>query len=252
MLPQEELGSFESRLYDALDLVQRRYDARFTSFLDESQVYFAQKWVERNHLQEQCLFFGGCQGNLRQMLGVFPEWVEPSKEQFPIAALELLYPKQYRLSHRDFLGALMALQLRRDVIGDLMVEEGKCLAFVQESIASFLCQELHQVGRVGVKAAVVSASDRQITQDYELICGTVASLRLDALVSLLCKVSREKAAGLIAAGLVQYNYTVAVSNHLAFGETDVISVRGYGKFRVSGPITQTKKGRYHLSVLKYI
>ena len=48
-----------------------------------------------------------------------------ARKKIPVACAQISYPGQYRLSHRDFLGAILALGLERETLGDILVEEGR-------------------------------------------------------------------------------------------------------------------------------
>lgn len=76
--------------------------------------------------------------------------MEPSREKFPVASLTLTFRRQDTLSHRDFLGALMALGIERETLGDILVEEGRAVLFLKEEMVSFVEQNLEKVGSTGV------------------------------------------------------------------------------------------------------
>ena len=58
--------------------------------------------------------------------------------------------------------------------------------------------------------------------------------------------------GLIAGGKVYVNNRIIESNSYVLKENDIVSVRGYGKFVFKGIMNQTKKGRYGVTLLKYV
>lgn len=100
----------------------------------------------------------------------------------------------------------MALGVERDVIGDILVGEGRCVAFFRQEMGALLPGQ-HPEDRPGGRNAEEGAKEPlPVRREFKELSGVVASQRLDCLVAFLCKTSREKAAGLITAGLVMRNH----------------------------------------------
>ena len=59
------------------------------------------------------VFFGGHENAERSVLGVFPNNIIANHKAFPITAVTVTFRPQYTLTHRDFLGSLMALGIKR-------------------------------------------------------------------------------------------------------------------------------------------
>lgn len=241
----------EARVRDAFEIAEERCYAKFTPFLNEDEVACARRLIERQRYA-QFLFFGGSEGCARQMLGAFPSFSDPDPSAFPIAAVTVEYPAAYSLSHRDFLGCLMGLQVKRDAVGDIFTGEGWGVIFLRDSVQGLVLDSLTKVGRVGVKVFPGALHDLPKGASLQPVTGTVASLRLDSVVSLAARVSREKAAALVQLGQVMVNHEVVQSNSLALKAGDVLSIRGCGKFILSDEINRTKKGRLFVTVNKYI
>lgn len=158
------------------------------------------------------------------------------------------------LAHRDVLGSVLALGIKREAVGDIAVEDGgeRAILFAQPKLAPFLISELDRVGgeKVAVReAAVPPAFDgwRRFTP----ISDTVASDRLDAVVAALTNLSRDRAAELIERGMVELRYAEVLKSDARVADGDVISVRGCGKYVVDSVGGATKKGRMRLSARKY-
>lgn len=241
----------EARVRDAFLIASERGYAKFTPFLNEDESFFAQKLIQKNRY-ENYLFFGGSEGNTRRMLGAFPSYLEPDPAEFPIASLTAEYPVGYALSHRDFLGSLMGLQIKRDAVGDIFPGEGWCVFFVRESVREVVLEQLTKVGRVGVRVVPGIRHELPSHAKFEPVSGTVASLRLDCVVALLSRLSREKASAAIQLGTVQVNHETAQSCSLALKPGDILSIRGCGKFLLADEVKQTKKGWLFITGKKYI
>lgn len=251
---------FLSRVEESFFSAEEKCVVKFTAFLDGRQQLLVQQAARKVGF-ENYLLFGGLgleaeQGerteNERRMLGCFPYYETPSTEAFPIVPLTFSYRTADILTHRDFLGCFMALDLKRETIGDILVGEGRCVAFFQPHAAEIVLGELSKIGRVGVKVQrgiVGTVPSLYRTRKEE---GVVSSLRLDCLVALVCKVSREKAQQLVRSGLVTLCWQICTDTALLTEEGDVFSVRGFGKFRLEEVGAVTKKGRLHLVYSQYI
>ena len=242
---------FFIKLQQAYDMVQRKMVPKFTSFLDEGQVFLARRYVEQYRL-ENALFWGGYKDAKRCMLGFFPDYMEPTGDAFPMASFTALYRKADCLSHRDFLGSLMALQIKREAVGDILVSEGSCIMFVTDKVAPLVSGEISKIGRVGVKIEPGITMPILAEEKFQEISGTVASLRLDCMVALLTGKSWEKAGDFIKAGIVSLNYRVEEKGSIPVTAGDILTVRGFGKAKVSAEMNQTKKGRYFVLLQKYV
>lgn len=120
MVLSKEDELFTARILDIAGQAEQKMYPKYTMFLDERQVYLAEQQL-RKHRCSNYLFFGGYEGAQRRMLGVFPSYMEPELSSYPIVGLGLSYRKEEGLSHRDFLGSFMALGVKREVIGDILV-----------------------------------------------------------------------------------------------------------------------------------
>ena len=153
---------------------------------------------------------------------------------------------------QDVLGSFMAQQLKREVIGDIVVGDGIAQAFVTDVAAKLIGSSVTKIGRVGVKLTDNEPFRLENAQKFQEISGTVASLRLDCAVGLAAHLSREKAAVLIRSDKVDVNHFTVSSVSHELKEGDILSVRGCGRFVLSRIDGSTKKGRIHINLRKYI
>ncbi|MEE0059481.1 MAG: YlmH/Sll1252 family protein, partial [Acutalibacteraceae bacterium] len=171
---------------------------------------------------------------------------------YPITGISFKYKPEYKLSHRDFLGSLMGLGLKREAIGDILTGDGYTVIFIKDEIKKYVLSQIQKIGSVGVVTEEWDNYTLPIKNEFENISCTISSARLDNIVSALVGLSREKSATLIKQGLVFVN-SVAVDNLSYTIKTgDKISIRGKGKFIVGDFSGLTKKGRLKLTVQKYI
>jgi len=242
---QREL--FLAKLRDCVRTAQRR--PCYLGFLDESEVAFCRGFLKKETVD--CLLWGGYEGAERMMAGFFPDYMEPNPEGFPLTALTFTYRQGDKLGHRDFLGAFMRLGVERSVVGDILVDEGRTVAFIRQEMERYFLNNLQKIGRVGVKVSTGYQEPLPAIRAYRDIRGVVASERLDCIVALLCHTSREKAVRLITSGAVMVNHQEVLAADRRLEEQDVISVRGHGKFVLDsfGPLTS--KGRLTVKCRKY-
>ena len=244
---------FAARLSDLTEQSRKNGCCAFSAFLDERQCAEAEAWCRRNTGELMYRLWGGHPEARRRMLAVYPDYCESCvEEEYPFRCLTFTYRKEDRLSHRDFLGTFMGLRLKREVIGDIVVSEGEAQVFVTEVAAKLILSSLSKIGRVGVKISGDRPFELEVRQEYKKIIGTVASLRLDCIVSLAAHISRDNASGLIRSEKVDVNHFTASSVSQELREGDIISVRGSGRYVLSAVNGLSGKGRIHVELLKYI
>lgn len=250
MLSRED-ELFRARISDLAAQAEQKSAPKFTMFLDERQIRMASEQLHTIRFKNG-LFFGGFGGAQRKMLGVFPEFMEPDTTLFPVAGLKLSYRNGEHLSHRDFLGSFMALGVKREVIGDILVGEGQTVVCLYEKQFDYFTDLVKKIGRVGVTATACMLKELSYEPSFQERSGTVASLRLDAVISEAVGTSREKACALIRTGLVSYEYEAVESVSHAVKPGAVFSVKGHGKFKLSEDVRPTKKGRLFITIQKFI
>ena len=231
------------KAYDAIYLAERRNIPRFLGFLNEHESLYV-----RQHLPKsaEITFFGGYPDAVRLMMGASAD-----TDSFPITALEFCYREQDDLRHRDFLGSLMAMGIRRDTLGDILTGKGRTVIFVRDDIVPFLLSDVDKIGRVGVKVGYADVDDLPIPDDIEELLFTLSSLRLDAFVAAAAHLSRDKAARLIKNELVMVDHVTdtEVSSQLKEGMT--VTIRKHGKYVLAELRGTSKKGKLRLSVKHY-
>ena len=155
------------------------------------------------------------------------------------------------LSHRDYLGAILNLGLERSKIGDIVVQDDFAILFVHQSLESFVQDELKRIRHTSVITEVENFQDFSYSPKIEEKKGTVSSLRLDSLLALAFSSSRTKLVAYIENGKVFVNGKLITSNGYQIKDSDIISVRGLGRFQYKGMVSQTKKSRYFVTIHLY-
>lgn len=240
-----------SRVEDAFSDVQLHYTPRFIGFLDGHQRNLAKQVADRYSGECESLFWGGYDVAERVLLGIFPPYQPAELSAFPMTFLELKW-KFTSLTHRDFLGALMGLGIKREKIGDISVGEGRCMVAVDSSIERFITANLDKVGSGGVEITVKDSMEDAGSRGFKEITGTVASSRLDCVVAELLNASRSQVEKLIAGGCVSVDFETAYDHSDKVSDGSTVSIRGHGRFVIDRVGPQTRKGRYGFGARKYL
>ncbi|MGN1001830.1 MAG: RNA-binding protein [Oscillospiraceae bacterium] len=146
--------------------------------------------------------------------------------------------------HRDYMGAVLGLGIKREWVGDIWVQENRATVFCLPSVESHILLNLDKVGRCGVKARAIALADVPAPRrEWKETVFSVQSPRLDAVTAGMFHLSRTAAAEAIAAGLVSLNYAECLKPDAPVGAGDVLSLRGKGKGKVMELGGQSRKGR---------
>jgi RNA-binding protein YlmH len=229
-----------ARISDAIDISQHRNIPKFVGFLNEVQARYACDFANRKKAK-YCLF-GGYDEAERVVFCALPEWADDSVE-FPIAGITAAFRKADILSHRDFLGTLMSLGIKRESVGDILVGEGIAVIFLMKDISNYVITQLKKVGGAGVTLKIGFDFPLPVSDEYKEIKTTVASARLDAIVSHLIGVSRDKGAEAVLSGRVFVNQSECQNPSKKINSGDSITIRQKGKFIIDSVEETTKKGR---------
>lgn len=176
---------------------------------------------------------------------------QPSGISYPFKVVHIapLHPKYAdMLTHRDFLGAVLNLGIDRSQIGDLLIEDNACTLFCTPQMAVFLSENCTRIKHTVVSCQEIPMQDFTYTPHFQEIKGSISSMRLDAVLALAFKASRTSMVPHITNGEVFVNSRMEISAGARLHDGDIVSARGFGKFRFDGVLSETKKGRYMVQV----
>ena len=226
----------------------------FTPFLDLNQLslfHAALPSLPRVPYQ----LFGGAEGCERKMLRFGSEELCGYDMPFPIACLRMApVSKKFadKLTHRDFLGSLMALGMEREMLGDIIVKEDCAYLFCHERISEYICRNLTQVKRTTICCEESAAPPEGELFRTEKRIVQLSSERLDALVAHVFKMSRNDAQALFPMGKIFVDGRQCLSPGYTPKAGQVISVRGFGRMKYTGVESLSKKGKCNTVVELYI
>ena len=250
---------FSKRLEDLANRTWQRQIPSFTDFLDLNEQNIFHKMLAKGSFKGLSYrLYGGYEFAERQMLAFLPDAFSFESDEetalFPLVCL-LIRPLNDRfaekLSHRDYLGSLMNLGLERSRFGDILPAGEGAYVFCHSQTAEYVRENLSRVRHTSVACMHVSEHEFAWQPSFEKIQGSLASVRLDAMIALAFSVSRSRISSLIPEGRVFVNGRCVTSPGYSPHEEDLISVRGFGRFRYKGVEAKSRKQRLIVTLEKY-
>lgn len=245
--------SFIDQVDDWLQRVRRDHAIKLTDFLDPRQQFIVQSLTNR-YDDIQVLFDGGYEDAERKRGWIAPDYRRAEDAEFNISVLSITSNdrKLADLDHGDYMGAILGLGLKRDKIGDIHVLAEGCHCLAADETIDYLDVHLRQVHRVNVLTEIVSINELNVGPvTLDEITFTAPSLRLDAIISEATRQSRSKVMLPIKAGHCRVNWKVETDPAASLSEGDLISLKGFGRYKILTIGGKSRKDRIHISVGKY-
>jgi len=218
----------------------------YTGFLSPAEAEWAFASSRRQRVN---VSFEGGYGDAERRIACF--WDDEEPPEYPLQAVELTWPHQSAPGHRDVLGSVMGLGIKRSCVGDIVMMEDRAYLFAEPAMAQHIVQLLTSAGRTHLQTRLMGELPELVAPKGEELHDTVASMRLDAVCAAGFHLSRTDAAELIAAGRVKLRHLPTERPDARVQEGDAISVRGYGRVMVEEVGLPTKKGRLPLRLIRY-
>ncbi len=243
----------KKRLKELSDRSRSRGSYEATGFLDlaSQSVLHA---LENSGEVSPAALYGGTE-NAERVIAVFGNEETNGYEYFPGICCIRISPRSEKygeeLSHRDVLGALMSLGIKRELIGDLFTDGKTAYAVALASIAEYIEKNLTSVRHTDVDCERIDALPQGVGPHIREQCYISASERLDCIIAAVYNISRSAAKELFEKERVYVRGRLRANAGTDAKVNDVVSVRGLGKFVFYGPVGETKKGRLKISVGLY-
>ena len=242
-----------AKVWDKIEGGMRRNIPANTCFLSPRELELCRYLFGQ---QEGLFAFGGYPDAERKMLVYLPDYLTEDslyEEDSPLICLRAGFYQNDSPSHRDFLGALMGAGIARETVGDICVGKESCDFFVTQEIAPYVLQNFLSAGRVKLHLDTIPLDQVSIGEpEMKEIKDTLASLRLDSLISSGFRIGRSLAAQYVTGGKAAIDGLPCEKPDKAVEEGSRISVRGLGKIRLTTVNGQTKKGRISVVIHRYI
>ncbi|TDM15028.1 RNA-binding protein [Macrococcus bovicus] len=226
--------------------VDQTYAPVLTPFLDPREQYIYSVVAKQAGVNISC--FGGDEQSERQRALLAPDYFEAAEEDFECQLIEVHYPDKFvTLSHRNLLGSIMQTGIKREQLGDIRVS-ARIQFVVTNQMALYLQRELTKIKGAAVKLEPVPFTDMiQSEAHYQTQSTTIASLRLDAVIQQLTRKSRAVAQKMIEAEHVKVNHSVITKTSFTVEESDLISIKGYGRAKIASIGDRTKKDKIRVT-----
>ena len=240
-----------------LELGKKSYECNifcFTDFLGlAEQSVFSQ--ITSKLIGVEYKLFGGAEGAERVMIRFGSEEECGYSLPFPIVCLRVA-PKSPKfadkLTHRDFLGAILNLGIERSTLGDIVIRENVGYIFATEEIAKYIEKELLKIKRTDVTVTEAEEIPSGELYKTERKAIQVASERIDAVIAKVYNLSRDEAQQLFPKKMVYIDGKLTESPSKAPKAGEKISVRGYGRFIYQSGDSFSKKGKLNALVDVYV
>lgn len=242
-----------AKLWDKISAGIRRDIPAHTCFLSPREQEMARYLFGE---QSGLVRFGGYGDAERKMICYLPDYLDVDNlydAGSPVVCLHAEYYEGDTLSHRDFLGALMGAGIARDTVGDICTGKGCCDFFVSAEIAPYILQNFSSAGRTRLHLTQVPLNQAAVQEpEVKELRDTLASLRLDSVISAGFRIGRSQAAQFISAGKAAIDGLPCEKPDKTVTEGAKISVRGLGKIKLQTVGGQTKKGRISVIIHRYV
>lgn len=254
MFKKEEPHLLINRIEDLHKQALKRQIISETEFLDMAEGSAALRHLKKSHYSFN--LWGGYEEAERKIALIYPdEFVERFNVSDHLTFLKVTprnNPFAKQPGHRDYLGALMNLGIERRVLGDIIMQEQGCILICVNHIVDYLETHFTKVGNNEISLLTINdLSDVISNRKFRHIRNTVSSTRLDSLVKVCINVSRGDSATLIKSGKVFVNGLEIDKISFEVAQTSIISIRGYGKYRLTTIGKRTKKDRLVVEIDQY-
>ncbi len=239
-----------SNLYDKIELCKKIDGTIYTDIFFPPQIW--SKLVEIEGELEILVEVNGLSIESEKKMVAFKSYCSDETLKFPSKLIVIKNNSKFnKLEHRHYLAGILSTGIKRERLGDLIVEDGNCYTVISDGLFEFLKFHLLSIGKS--KVEIEEVGSRSILRyKFEVKEYLISSYRLDVIVSELINSSRNEALKIINSSQVMVNYVFKTNKSLTVKEGDVISIRRYGKYIFIGSGGETKKGKIKGKFKKYI
>jgi len=223
------------------DLIKVAIDKDYvlTKFLDEHE---SSKLYNTKEKDLSIYMFGGFDGAERTRAIIQnKDYSNPTNDDFEIALLKVSLPKDSKVQHRNVLGTLMSLGIKREVVGDILIDDNFIYIYITKEMVNFIKTNLTSINHFNITVEECDLNNLNIKSNTKQIEVNVSSLRIDLIISKVCNINRQMSKELVEKGKVFVNHIECLNSSYTLKENDLLSVRGFGRIKYIGKIRTTKK-----------
>ena len=171
------------KVYQAMSLAYNKGIPSFTKFFCKPNIwmYFIKNFSNNNFLVEAKGAFEECDRRILSFNNIY-------SIPFPYKIIKINNKSKFNnLSHKDYLGAIMALGIEREKLGDLRVIDNSAIVPVYDEVANYILYELKNVGKAPVSIEEITEDNLPISNFLQGVI-IEPSLRLDNIDSNLANI----------------------------------------------------------------
>mgnify|MGYP001369138499 CR=1 FL=1 len=238
-----------SNVYEKIELALRTGSTIYTK-----EFYTPNIWRKVINLQEYFGIYISSSGIFENSERNIIAFSSEPMHSFPIKLIRIENLSKFdKVEHKDYMGAILSLGISRNKLGDFVALGNECYVASFDDVFDFLSNNLTSIGRCPCKVSEYIPSLGKIPDiKFEELNIIVTSLRLDCLVSGICNVTRSKSLSLINGGSVLADYVTIREKKYSVKYGEVITVRGYGKFKIVSTNGNTGRERIRILVKKFV
>lgn len=244
----DELEGFKKRIHSA---IERALDGHLVllPFLDEAEISVLLEDAKYMPIE---VYLDGGLDNADRKRAILTN-LDIKQEDFKISCYQIIYNKKYyEIYHRSILGSLMSLGIKRECIGDILIDDNKdAYFFMTDEISDFVLNEFKTVGRASIELKLCNKRLENIIH-YETKKYFLSSLRLDVIVASMFNLSRSNVLEVLEGKGVFVNALLNQNPSYICKVDDEISVRHYGKFKISSILGNSRSGRICVELSKRV
>lgn len=237
---------------DRLRQCEEQYIPTRSDFLDMHQRSLVESMLRNEKHDCRVEFFGGYDDAERVVCCFLPDYASAESDSGLVVARVSVTPGGRQLTHRDYLGSLLGLGIKREKTGDIIVRDDGADIVICEELADFISLNYDKAGRTSLSVEILPIGDLKVAEkSFSEREDTVASLRLDNIISSAFGISRSKAAEAIKKGIVFVNNTECLKIDKDVSEGDKLVLRGRGKAYLTEIGGTSRKGRVYVKFRVY-
>lgn len=232
------------KIIDKVNSVIKNYDVKVTDFLNPYEVKNAIDILNSNS-DIKYTVDGGYNDSERSAIFIYPYYMEYEEIESNLRFIKIEGNFKFKsISHKDYLGAIMNLGIKREKVGDIIIHDNFCQVIVSDDICDFITMSLNKVCKNNVSITEISKNEIIYNPpNYKDVSFTISSGRLDCIISGIYNISRQESIKYINGEKVFVNYEKITSPSKEIKSESLISVRGRGRCKVIQIGDITKKGR---------
>lgn len=236
------------QIIDKVRMVLKNHSVESTDFLDPYEIRVIKSILEQIS-EISYIEYGGLEQAERKILYIFPEYLDYNEKNSKIGSIEV--DRFEGLTHRDYLGSILGLGIKREKIGDILLYKDIAIFIVKREVINYIIINLNQIGNatIKIKETDISSIEPPI-DDYEEFQIYTSSLRLDTVISHIYSISRGESLKKIKSNDVKINWEHFTKPTKILMEGDTISLKGFGRSKIVFYKGESRKGKSILIVRK--